>query len=88
MKNINPPIVGHSYAIQTGTYVGEIFVFVEELGSSYGFISIPKNINREVPKDKFDYGLSTNIVEFVEKIQSKAFNLLKKQYEFNTKNSK
>jgi len=88
MKNVNDPIVGHSYAIQTGTYVGEIFVFVEELESSYGFISIPKNINREVPKDKFHYGLSTNIVEFVEKIQSNAFNLLKKQYEFNTKNSK
>jgi hypothetical protein len=84
----NHPIVGHSYAVLTGGYVGEIFVFVEENEQEYGFISIPKNINRYVPKDKFHYGLSHNIVEYVEKIQNKVFNLLKKQYTFNLKGDK
>lgn len=88
MNNEEHPIVGHSYAIQTGTYVGEIFVFIEEKDNEYCFISIPKNVNRMVPKDKFMYGLNTNIVEFVEKIKSKPFNLLKKQYTFNTETTK
>jgi hypothetical protein len=26
----NHPLVGHSYAILTGTYVGEIFVYISE----------------------------------------------------------
>jgi len=84
----NHPIVGHSYAILTGGYVGEIFVFIEEQEHGYGFISIPKNINRSVPKDKFHYGLSHNIVEHVEKIQTKVFNLLKKQHAFNLNSDK
>lgn len=82
-NNLQHPIVGHSYAILTGTYVGEIFVLVSENESEYLFISIPKNINRSVPKDKFHYGLSNNIVEYVEKITTKVFNLLKKQHAFN-----
>lgn len=82
------PIVGHSYAILTGTYVGEIFVYVSETENEYLFISIPKNINRAVPKDKFHYGLSTKIVEYVEKVATKVFNLLKKQHAFNLKDNK
>lgn len=84
----NHPLVGHSYAILTGTYVGEIFVYISETEHEYLFISIPKNINRSVPKDKFHYGLSSNIVEYVEKITTKVFNLLKKQHAFNLKGDK
>jgi hypothetical protein len=83
------PIVGHSYAVLTGSFVGEIFVFVcESDDNNYSFISIPKNINRTVPKSKFEYGLSRKIVEHVEKIQTKVFNLLKKQHAFNLDNNK
>lgn len=82
------PIVGHSYAVLTGGFVGEIFVFISEDDEQYSFISIPKNVNRNVPKDKFEYGLTRNIVEHVEKIQTKVFNLLKKQHAFNLTNNK
>ena len=87
LKNKHPN-VGHVYAVLTGTYVGEMLVFVEETNSEYKFISLPKNINREVPKDKFVLGLSDKIVEPVEKIPNGIFKLLKKQYIYNTHNSK
>lgn len=77
------PIIKHSYAVGTGTYVGEIFVFVEETENYYHFISIPKNINRSVPKDKFDIGLANKILDYVEEIDADVFTLLKKQFEFN-----
>jgi len=87
MKDDTHPIVGHSYAINTGMYVGEMFVFIEET-EEFCFISIPKNINRKVPKDKFYYGMDNKIVEHASKITSKVFNLLKKQYTFNIENTK
>lgn len=87
-KNKKHPIKSYSYAVTTGTYVGEILVYIEETESDYRFISIPKNINRNIPKEKFDLGLDTKIVEFVEKIPSKIFKLLNKQFEFNDKSYK
>jgi hypothetical protein len=87
-KSKNHPIVSCSYAVTTGTYVGEILVYVEESGNDYLFISLPKNINRSIPKDKFDLGMSQNILDVVEKIPSKIYNLLHKQFVFNKKNGK
>jgi hypothetical protein len=88
MKNESHPIISQSYAITGGSYLGEIFVYVEETANEYCFISIPKNINRTVPKDKFHYGIANGIVEVVEKIQPKVFKLLNKQYTFNNDNGK
>jgi hypothetical protein len=79
------PSVGYAYGVLTGTYVGEMLVFVETTDDVHKFISIPKNINREVPKDKFDFGLDSKIVEPVEKIPKQIFKLLKKQYIYNSK---
>jgi len=85
---VKHPCKKYSYAVTTGTYIGEIFIFVEEKDDDYCFISIPKNKNRIIPKDKFHFGLAEEIVEVVEKLPSKVFNLLEKQYHFNTKSSK
>jgi len=82
------PIESHSYAVVTGAYVGEMLIFVEEKGDDYKFISIPKNQNRDVPKDKFHLGLNEGIVEFVDKIPNQIYHLLKKQYLFNLKKTK
>ena len=60
---VEHPCKRYSYAITTGTYVGEILVFIEGNGEDYCFISIPKNKNRVVPKDKFHFGLAEEIVE-------------------------
>jgi hypothetical protein len=77
------PVKGNIYAVGTGTYVGEMFIFVEEGLDSYNFISIPKNVNRCVPKDKFEIGIKNLILEYAGKIDSDVYVLLEKQFEFN-----
>jgi hypothetical protein len=77
-------VKGDIYAVGTGTYVGEMFVFVEEELDSYNFISIPKNVNRCVPKDKFEIGVQNLILEYAGKIDNDdVYVLLEKQFEFN-----
>ena len=35
-----------AYAVTRGTYLGEMLIWVENVAEDYGFISVPKNINR------------------------------------------
>ena len=74
---------GNTYAVGTGTFVGEMFVFIEEKDETYEFISIPKNENRSVPKDKFHFGIKNKIVEYVKEIDKDILVLLEKQFAFN-----
>jgi len=77
------PKKSHAYAVGTGSFVGEMFVFVEETKDTYEFISIPKNENRSVPKEKFFIGMKHKILEYVDKIDDDVFTLLEKQFVFN-----
>ena len=86
--NKSHPHTGYVYAVLTGTYVGEMLVYVQKQADNYQFISIPKNINREVPVDKFNLGISEKIVEPVEKIPNKIFSLLRKQFDYNLNKTK
>ena len=82
------PNKGCIYAVGTGTYVGEMFVFIEQNQNDYHFISIPKNVNREVPKDKFVLGLNSQIIDYVGQIDSDVLDLLEKQFVFNKQMNK
>lgn len=73
------------YAVQNGHYVGEMFVYMEKDENNFYFISIPKNINREVPKEKFFFGIENKILEEVEKLPNNIYSLLKAQYFHNKK---
>ena len=77
-------VKGNVYAVGTGLYVGEMFVFIQENKDTYEFISIPKNENRYVPKDKFDLGVKHQILDFVNQIDKEVLVLLEKQFVFNT----
>ena len=83
--NKKHPKKGHAYAVTTGHFVGEMLVFVRQQKNEYSFISIPKNINRDVPVDKFEIGLTEGIVDPVEQIDNKVCKLLFRQYEYNLK---
>lgn len=74
-----------SYAISQGTYLGEIWIYIKSDDDEHKFISIPKNINRSVTKEIFDNGLNGGLVDFVEKIPSKIWRLLEKQFLYNEK---
>jgi hypothetical protein len=76
------------YAVGTGTYVGEMLVYCKKDKENYCFLSIPKNINRKIPIDKFDFGIEHKIMEFVRKLPSNVYNICYKQFEYNEKHTK
>ena len=71
------------YAVVTGDYCGEMLAFIETQNNTHHFLSIPKNENRSVPADKFEFGLSNGVVETVEKMPGYVYSLLEKQYMHN-----
>lgn len=74
---------GDVYAVQTGDYVGEMLIFVDDDPEFYMFLSTPKMVNREIPKDKFDIGKQNEIIEYVETLPKDVFKVVKKQFEAN-----
>lgn len=75
-----------AYAVQTGDYVGEILVFIESTPTHHSFISVPKNINRHVPREKFDFAKNNHIIELVERIPRDVYKVLAKQFKYNENN--
>ena len=85
-KELQKPLVprlGDAYAVTTGTYVGEIFIYVKQIESNYCFLSIPKMVNREVPLDKFEYAMTHKVIEFLEKIPHNERDMCELQYNKN-----
>jgi hypothetical protein len=58
---------------------------MEKDSNNFYFISIPKNINRVVPKDKFYFGVDNKLLEEVEKLPDNIYSLLKAQFIYNKK---
>lgn len=71
------------YAVVTGDYVGEMFIFIDERNDEYMFLSVPKNVNRYIPKDKFDFARNNGIIEFVEKSPRAVYDITIKQFYHN-----
>ena len=57
---------GDTYAVHTGTYAGELLIFIEEAPSDYMFLVIPTMENRAIPKNIFQHARNTGIIKFVE----------------------
>jgi hypothetical protein len=57
---------GNIYACTTGKHAGKMLVYIESNSSQHGFLAIPVMENLWVPKDEFDFGLTNDILEFVE----------------------
>jgi hypothetical protein len=79
------PKESQAYAVGTGTYVGEMWVFVEKDDDVYHFLSIPKNINRFSPVDKFEWALKYKIAEFVQCLPADIYKICKAQFYHNKK---
>ena len=74
---------GRMYAVTTGDYAGEILLFVKQIDKSYLFLSIPNNINREVPKDKFEFAMNYDILDYIGDLPKDIFKTVKAQFEYN-----
>jgi hypothetical protein len=81
--NKTHPIKGYAYAITTGTYAGQIFVYVETTKGEHGFLSLPEMVIRNVPEDKFKFGLNTKIIDIVERLPKNIYTMCTKQYRKN-----
>jgi hypothetical protein len=68
------------YAVTGGKYLGELLVFMEKTNESFSFLTLPDMKIREVPYDKFEFGLTNKIVDIVEKLPSDVYSTCKKQY--------
>ena len=77
---------GQVYAVGTGIFVGEMFVYVKKDNESYHFLSVPKNINRSVPVDKFEWAITHKIMEYVNRLPSDVYKICIAQYKYNVQN--
>ena len=82
-KEQKHPSKHNIYAVVTGDYVGEMFIFVDEQDESYRFLSIPKNINRVIPKEKFEFAWNNSIIEYVETAPRVVYKVAAKQFQYN-----
>ena len=74
-----------AYAVTRGTYVGEMLIWIETNDTTHHFISIPKNINRSVPQDKFKFGIENEIIDVADTIPANIYDILHAQYYYNKK---
>lgn len=71
--NTSQPADRGMYAINTGLYVGEFFVYIKQDKDTYYFVSLPKLIKRTMPKDKFEVGLKNKIMTLIETLPKNVF---------------
>jgi len=91
MMNLNKFIdnrVGHLYAVTSGDYVGEMWIFIKDDKTTKHFLATHREdnvtaVNREVPMDKFDFGVKEGIIDYIERVPSKVYKVAQKQFEFN-----
>lgn len=76
-----------AYAVTGGVFVGEILIFVCSTMTHHCFLSIPKMINRKIPKEKFDFGLQNGILEQVKSLPKDVFSTVEQQYQKNESTS-
>jgi hypothetical protein len=82
-QNVKDPVPGDTFGVPVGIYVGEIFCFVEKVGENYQFLSMPKMLIRTVPKEKFEFAIYNNIIEFIENLPRDVYKLVEAQYNQN-----
>ena len=69
-----------SYAVTSGTYVGEFFVYMEKIKGDFMFLSLPKMEIRAVPYDKWVLGVKNDILEEVEELPKDVYQVCEAQY--------
>ena len=75
--------IGDIYAVHTGTYAGEMLIYIKNKSVDYCFLSIPKMENRLIPKIIFEHGRNNNIIRYVERAPSYVLKTSTAQYAKN-----
>lgn len=76
--------MGDTYAVARGDRVGQLLIYIKSDKNFKFFVSIPKMENVEIPKNVFDSGVKSGIVEFVERIPYDVRTKVKNQFKQNS----
>lgn len=77
---------GSLFAVSTGTYLGEFFVYIRSDKKEKKFLSLPKMINRTIDNKNIDHAVQKGILEFQEVLPGYIIDICTKQYNKNEKN--
>lgn len=72
-----------TYAVQTGDYVGQMFIVCEVTDAEIGCLAVPDMKNVKVPVEKWVIGRNSDIIEYVEDLSRDIFNVCTAQYKKN-----
>jgi hypothetical protein len=76
--------MGNTYAVTQGDRVGQLLIYIKSDKNSKFFLTIPKMENVEIPKNVFDSGVKSGIVEFVKRIPYDIRATVKNQFKKNS----
>lgn len=79
---------GSSYGVISGDYYGEIFVLIKEDVNDLFFVSIPNMKVRKVSLEKFEIGIKTKVLDFIQIVPKETYQLLKSHFENMVKQGK
>ena len=74
---------GSLYAVSTGVYLGEFFVYMNSNNKQKNFLSLPKMINRSIDDKNIEHAVKKGILEFQEVLPVHIIDVCTKQYEKN-----
>lgn len=77
------PIDRGIYAVETGTYIGEFFVYITKKSDEYCFLSLPKLLHRTVPKKSFEFALKNKVIKLLQKLPKDIYEICLAEYNTN-----
>jgi hypothetical protein len=69
-----------AYAVETGDYVGQIFIVIDIGDREVKCLSVPSMNNVNVPVSSFEIARNTGIISLVEMIPRSVYKVSKAQY--------
>jgi len=81
-KNLS---TGDIFAVHTGTYAGEMLIYIKTQSIDCCFLSIPNMVNRVIPKIALEHARNTGIIKFVERAPGYVTKTALAQYNKNEK---
>jgi hypothetical protein len=69
-----------TYAVQTGDFVGQLFIVCVVSEKGVGCLSVPDMKNVLVPTDKWALGRNSDIIEYVETLPHEVYMISETQY--------
>lgn len=71
---------GNIYCVLKGIYSGEYFIYIHKETDNHVFLSLPDKQIRKVPQESLNCGLQDGILDFIEKLPNKVYNIVEKEF--------